>query len=153
MARISMWYDMTNAIRYERWTRLSPQWWSGRPTTVHIVLDLRSLIKLWVSNESCVIVHCITSHLASQWVFRCVRLTFSSISNRLAETWRRGFSTSGLWPGRTLRVWNRPIRQPAQGFILQHNTNISTTYLNKILSAPYCHIWSVSYLFYRSTKR
>ena len=74
-------------------TRASPQWWLGRSTTAHIVLNLHSLIwELWRELYDCSL-HYST---ASQCIQKCVLLTFSSTSNPLAEIWNRDFSTPCL---------------------------------------------------------
>ena len=44
-------------------TRLSPQWWLGRSTTTHVVLDLHLLILGF--GESYTIVHCVNSQPAN----------------------------------------------------------------------------------------
>ena len=52
-----------NALLKARLTRSSPQWWLGRSTTTHIVLNLLSLILGF--GERYTIVHCITSQPAN----------------------------------------------------------------------------------------
>ena len=106
---ITWWYSVTsrvlNAFSLSLKTRSSPQWWSGRSTTAHIVLDLRSLI--WSFGESCTIVRCITSTPANvfsnllYWHFRRYssdwlkfeRGTFRPLG--LAGYWGRGGSSIG----------------------------------------------------------
>ena len=88
---------VTVAEVVEMWTlkrtRSSPQWWSGCSTTTHIVLDLLSLIwGLWPCFWS---LHHFTT---SQCVLKCVLLTFSLSSNRLAAIWNRDFSGFLLAP-------------------------------------------------------
>ena len=54
----NIWYSQ-DLMLIKLVARSSPQWRSGRSTTAHIVLDIRSLI--WDFGESCTIVHGITS--------------------------------------------------------------------------------------------
>ena len=72
-------------------TRSSPQWWSGRSTTAHNVLDLCSLI--WGFDESSMIVHGITLQPSMCVILKCAVKTFSSISTLLAEICKGNF-----WP-------------------------------------------------------
>ena len=66
----------------------SPQWWSDRSTTTHIVL-LSVLTQLGLGRKlyNCLLHHFTTSHC----ILKCALLTFSSASNRLAETWKGDF--------------------------------------------------------------
>ena len=64
--------------------RSSPQWWSDRSTTTHIVLDLFTHLGLWRKLNDYSLHHFTTG----QCILKYALLTFSSTSNRLAEIGR-----------------------------------------------------------------
>ena len=87
---------------WDQWTRSSPQWWSGRTTIAHIVLDLHSLI--WGFGKSCI--RWFMASLHSQ--IMCSRICNIDI---FVDLWDVG-------------VWHIPIRYPAHGFLLAPHWHI-----------------------------
>ena len=75
----------------------------------YIVFDWRSLI--WSFGEK--LYECSMRHFrARKCLIKRALLVFSYISNCLAATWKRGFSTPGLGLGETWWVGDRPIWYP-----------------------------------------
>ena len=66
---------------FEYLTRSSQQWWSGRSTTPHVVLDHLTLWRKLYDFS--------WSPLHNQPI--CYKMSFSSISNRLAASWKEAF--------------------------------------------------------------
>ena len=110
--------------------KLSPQWWSGRSTTGHIVLDLRSPVWGFGETEWYCSLHHFT---ASQCVFTCALLTFSS-SPTIWLQFETGAFLPPPSPGLGLGergVGDRPNWQFAQGVPI----------------SSYWHTLSISYRF------
>ena len=95
----------SNEDRQKQSTRSSPQWWSSRSMTAHIVYDLRWIIRVF---STCTIVHGITSQSAN--VFSNVLYWYFCRSpNSWVEIWKGDFFFSTpIW--RVKRDMDIPIR-------------------------------------------